>query len=67
MPTGCDRLAAASELDVNVVVGPMRRAERNPLVDQNAARLGIIAEFDDVEVAVVAFEKMGLRPPRISG
>ena len=34
---------------------------RDPFIDQNAAMLRIIAKFDHVEVAVVAFEQMRLR------
>ena len=34
---------------------------REPFIDQNATVLWIIEEFDDVEVAVVTFEQMGLR------
>jgi len=34
----------------------------DPFIDQNAPVLRIIAEFDDVEVAVVTLQQMGLRP-----
>jgi hypothetical protein len=33
----------------------------DPFVDQNPAMLGIIAELDDLEVAVIALEQVGLR------
>jgi hypothetical protein len=33
----------------------------DPLVDQDAAVLRIIAEFDDVEVAVLSLNEVGLR------
>jgi hypothetical protein len=33
----------------------------DPFVDQNAPVLRIIEELDDVEVAIVAFEQVGLR------
>ena len=34
----------------------------DPFINQDAPVLGIIAEFDDVEAAVAAFEQVGLRP-----
>ena len=34
----------------------------DPFIDQNAAMLRIIAKFDHVEMAVVAFQQMRLRP-----
>jgi hypothetical protein len=34
---------------------------RDPFVDQNAPMLGIVAELDDVEVAIIAFQQVGLR------
>lgn len=35
---------------------------REPLVNQNAAVLWVINEFDDVELAVVCLNEVGLRP-----
>ena len=39
----------------------MEEGGGQPFIDQNPAMLGIIAELDDVEVAIVAFEEVGLR------
>ena len=47
-------------------------AGRDPLVDENAQVLGILAELGDIEIAVAGFEQVGLRaaahvPEKASG
>jgi hypothetical protein len=60
---------ASQEIGGQIYNGGLRRGDlqviekggADPFVDQDSPMLGIIAELDDVEMAIVALEQVGLR------
>jgi hypothetical protein len=40
----------------------LQEDRRYQFIDQDAAVLGVVAELDDIEVAVVGFQEVGLSP-----